>query len=164
MSMQEKGRKHGTRRTAFTGADVPGRGGPSLVMSTCPYINVASWRGRRTRKTVGSRNRFGQGHSRRRGILEPILWERSCLRSAFGRGVIWRVACVRDLTRRLGKSGQSGGRLRMLRAGCDTPVRGAVAIPGGACHGSVFCPASRGFFRQGCGNPRFSAVFRMDYF
>ena len=41
MSMQEKGRKHGTRRTTFTGADVPGRGGPSLVMSTCPYINVA---------------------------------------------------------------------------------------------------------------------------
>ncbi len=44
MSMQEKGRKHGTRRTTFTGADVPGRGGASrscrlvhILMLRCAY-------------------------------------------------------------------------------------------------------------------------------
>lgn len=47
--MQEKGRKHGTRRTAFTGADVPGRGGASrlcrlvhILMLRCAY----GWDGR----------------------------------------------------------------------------------------------------------------------
>ena len=62
---------------------------------------------RRTGKTVGSRKRFGQGHSRRPedgGFLSLFFGSDLGLRSAFGRGVIWRV--VRDLSRRLGNTGR----------------------------------------------------------
>ena len=56
------------------------------------------------------------------------------------------------------------GRLRMLRAWCGTFVLVPWPSLMGKMHGSVFCPAPRGFSGRGCGNFRFAGAFRMDDF
>lgn len=168
MSMQEKGRKHGADWQNFY------ESGRETLAPACghgrrhPYTNVVPWKGaHRAAQTVGFRNRFGRGPPKgtgRRGIFLAVLL-----------GVIG--ACGRCLSLELsGEPSACGifraaaqyreecGRLRMLRAWCGKPVRGAVSMLDGGNAWFSFLSRSKGIFRSGCGNFRFAGAFRMDDF